>query len=1163
MHLGYTLGIPNMPDTSAAPALNLTAPALGDAPIGQPVSVDFGEWAQGTNLTADLLRDGAAVQTGLDGSDIVFTPADDEASFVLRVRGAPAGGGPVQEVLSAPVTARYAPPATVPAHVPQVPEIYDEDTGPQTLDLGPAFAGEALLFTAAGLTAAMIDPATGVLTISTDAPISSGQVVVTAQNSGGSAAVTVEIIVEDEGDTILTPTSMQTSVTDPSTGHVYSFVAADGTTAQAREVGQYQDGTWFVLAAEDGDVRIGSISPASTSVSTAGYGLPDNLNDTATVGAQTRWMHGAMVNPWQGVAASSGADTGFDNYYGSNGNGIPYVHAANDDPGATGSPITLTEGTVVKSESFPLEGGHSPSQEDKTRTLKLSCLTVVAEVPPVNSFRPGPRAPSKLSPSLWSFADDAAFDARLDATRPKIPGFRPFDIATLDTITTRIQHFQQTFMPYQEQARRINPGSRGYGINIYGDGWYWYFKHAMAAFVGDYTNAEVREIIKATIQVGIDIYGLLQDDSYYFPWQAHHAGRKGIVMMAGLVLGDQDILDQCDHSLHPEHFGVDDAYCGYVTQEMIGVQPRFYKNLWQYQWEQEHLGLADWSVVFTDGDTSNVATSDQVVNSDFPARNYQTLSFDNGAMYQCLFGMLVDPTARYYNPAYFDFADRYLAVRFGDQIDGEWDASSDQSGVNDHFVGNWWSINPSDTDVGHFKTMRDACARPNYIFSMRPEPLPKPTVSHDGSSPYLDVDFNANNFRMPQNRDVAITRYDLRWTAYAGGADVASSEDDAEYIGNFEWNVIDDITLPYQLTGVPRGLKVKVQLRMWNANGAGPWMDDRKRESYDGAGVFIGVADADARGPRYSANFDVPDSAIFNTAPQNYALPGQSPGSVVTGVTLTGSEGIWTTNPTITATEYKWQVSDDGVTGWTDISGATGLTFAPTSSEEGKHVRFGVRKTNGTGASGWVYGAAPSAVFTPLAIERRAEACGTSDFDPGIGALGGRKLLILFMTKNTDPIALGGAIGAYSFDESDALYIRNANSTSGGARERQAAFWVDVPAGEAASVISFTPSLSVNVAAVYELTADLELIESDLDFDGNVNVATETGGMAFFMGRSDGTVSFGSSPELIEHSDSAASSDGYWAFGHSFATTDQGVTVNYNQGFASNTRVALMSFRVL
>ncbi len=1153
MHLGFTLGLANMPTTSAATALNLTAPALGEAPIGQPVSVDLGVWAPGTTLVADLLRDGVVIQTGLDGSDIVFTPADDEASLVLRVMGAPANGGEAQEVSSAPVTARYAPPTTVPAQVPQTPEIYDENTGPQTLDLGPAFAGEALAFTATGLMAVTIDAATGVLTTSTNVPISSGQVTVVAQNSGGSAAITVDIIVEDDGDMILTPTTMQTSVTDPLTGHVYSFVAADGVTPEAREVGQYQDGTWFVLGEAGDEVRIGSITPVSTSVSTAAYTEPDNCDDVANTGPRTRWMHGTMVNPWQGVIPKGSAPLGFESYHSNTGTGasIRYQHDLNVDPGKTGAPLVLAEGSVVKAESFPEEGGHSVRAEDKTRILKFSCLSVVPEIPAASSFRPPIRGVDKTS--RWSLSDiDLASHRRI------IPGFRPFTIEQIDAATAKIRYIQQTFAPHQEPSRRWNPGARGGGVGVYGDVWYSSFAAVFGCFHGDYTEAEIGDLIRATVQVGVDIYGLLKDDGYYSPAQAHHAGRKGICFMAALLLQDPDMLDQCNFHQHPEHFGVDDHYCGYVSQQMIGVQPRYYKGAYPYAWEQEHLGLAEWATVFPEGTEDQVATEEQVADSDIARRSYQVLSFDNGAMYQCLFGMISDPAAQYYNPAYFDFADRYLAIRFGDQLDGAWDASSDSTGTNNHFTGNWWSINPSDTVVANFKEMRDACARPSHVPSLIPEALPRPQVTHTGSNDYLEVDFNTNNFRCPQDKDAPITGYELRWTAYAGGADAVASESDEAYIGTFNWTVIQNIpSFPYQLQGVPRGLKVKVQIRMINANGPGPWLDDRKRENYAHNSTVFSVLSGTQR---YSTNFDVPDIAAFDQAPQNFKAPSATPEQgAITGGIAVGNEGVWSASPAADSTEYQWQVSNDGLTGWADIPGATSINLATTSAEEGRFIRLGVRKTNSIGGSGYAYANAGLPVVPPVAMELGAGRPGVSPFDPGAGALGGKRLLIMYAIRTNSPITIGGSIGGYSFGAAETLHVVN-----GASRERSVVYQVVVPGGETAETITFASSAAdVTAVAVYELTEEMQVTDTDTAFSGlTLTVDTVSGGAAFWLARSSGWVNFVSSASLTQHSDNPVQdTSAKFAAAHAFGVADGTVSVTHSNAAASNTVVTLISLQ--
>ena len=80
-----------------------------------------------------------------------------------------------------------------------------------------------------------------------------------------------------------------------------------------------------------------------------------------------------------------------------------------------------------------------------------------------------------------------------------------------------------------------------------------------------------------------------------------------------------------------------------------------------------------------------------------------------------------------------------------------------------------------------------------------------------------------------------------------------------------------------------------------------------------------------------------------------------------TEVSVTESNGTYTANYSYYGTasaqtpSYKWQVSDDGLTGWTDISGATGQTYTPTASVRGKHIRAAVSVAAGDASVGWHY----------------------------------------------------------------------------------------------------------------------------------------------------------------------------------------------------------------
>ena len=99
-----------------------------------------------------------------------------------------------------------------------------------------------------------------------------------------------------------------------------------------------------------------------------------------------------------------------------------------------------------------------------------------------------------------------------------------------------------------------------------------------------------------------------------------------------------------------------------------------------------------------------------------------------------------------------------------------------------------------------------------------------------------------------------------------------------------------------------------------------------------------------AGGRRFSAAIE-----NANVAPANTVAPAVS-GTATVGETLTTTDGTWDGTPAPTFT-YKWQVSDDGSTGWTDISGATSSSFTITSSEAGKYIRSEVTATNSEGSA--------------------------------------------------------------------------------------------------------------------------------------------------------------------------------------------------------------------
>ncbi|MEO5330577.1 MAG: tandem-95 repeat protein [Magnetococcus sp. YQC-5] len=74
---------------------------------------------------------------------------------------------------------------------------------------------------------------------------------------------------------------------------------------------------------------------------------------------------------------------------------------------------------------------------------------------------------------------------------------------------------------------------------------------------------------------------------------------------------------------------------------------------------------------------------------------------------------------------------------------------------------------------------------------------------------------------------------------------------------------------------------------------------------------------------------------IGNTAPTGEVLIA---GSGAQGATLTASNTLADIDG-LTVVNYRWQISNDGVTNWTNIAGATTATFVPTQSHVGQQVK--------------------------------------------------------------------------------------------------------------------------------------------------------------------------------------------------------------------------------
>ncbi|MFA5192136.1 MAG: hypothetical protein WC740_15520, partial [Verrucomicrobiia bacterium] len=102
------------------------------------------------------------------------------------------------------------------------------------------------------------------------------------------------------------------------------------------------------------------------------------------------------------------------------------------------------------------------------------------------------------------------------------------------------------------------------------------------------------------------------------------------------------------------------------------------------------------------------------------------------------------------------------------------------------------------------------------------------------------------------------------------------------------------------------------------------------------------------------------DLGHCNVAPSNTAVPTIT-GTAQVDVQLTAVEGTYAGYPTPSHASWQWQVSDDGATGWSDISSATSSTYTPVSADEGKYLRAKEGQSNIVGTV-HAYSAATGAI---------------------------------------------------------------------------------------------------------------------------------------------------------------------------------------------------------
>ncbi len=94
-----------------------------------------------------------------------------------------------------------------------------------------------------------------------------------------------------------------------------------------------------------------------------------------------------------------------------------------------------------------------------------------------------------------------------------------------------------------------------------------------------------------------------------------------------------------------------------------------------------------------------------------------------------------------------------------------------------------------------------------------------------------------------------------------------------------------------------------------------------------------------------------PNAVLYGAKPTASVAPSLS-GTTSVLSTLSATDGTWSGNgASITATDYQWQRSGDGSTGWSNIDGATSDSYALTATDAHQYIRVIVTKTNLIGST--------------------------------------------------------------------------------------------------------------------------------------------------------------------------------------------------------------------
>lgn len=412
------------------------------------------------------------------------------------------------------------------------------------------------------------------------------------------------------------------------------------TFAEPVQYGQFANGDYWVIDKGKG-INIINISP--------GHKVVDG-----------RTINGSMVNPPYFAQ-------GYDSL-------TKYTESLNVGIGiSVSNPKRLTAGdSLVSSISVTPHPGGNASY------LKTAAVLTCLDAPPLpGSFRPGYSDPNK------TLYNKNSIDYSLLKTLP-IPASAP-------SITSYELKFQRVWLDHlvNYANRMLHPvdNMQNYGrdiANVVGNG-------ALLLHL-DYTNSEKEKLLINFIQVGIDLFGIIQSGGKdnWIANGGHESGRKWPILFAGMILNEDsmksigsksgDYALQGTYGTPPAdyiHFAEDDQTF-YVSQNDVDCTSGITCS-WNpdsrsgtpYPYTSAVINMPEWGI--------------RALNS--PSRSdmawYAIYRHVNGYVWSgfILAARFMNAQDLWNNPALFDYMDRYMAIAQGKPDPFGFNVPGEQSGA--------------------------------------------------------------------------------------------------------------------------------------------------------------------------------------------------------------------------------------------------------------------------------------------------------------------------------------------------------------------------------------------------------------------------------------------------------------------------------------------------